>query len=418
MYTKLVSSVKNLLLRPLFKELSWYTLAQVFIQGASFISVIIVSRYLGPTNLGLYSFVINYVGAFLTVISGMDFYFGWKLVRSQHQHEDFKVYLGHKFNIYIVLSLMGLISAWYVLPKDVATFVSIILVTISLQSLNTFSIYAIVNNRAKLVSIVQMLNAGIMLILKVSFVLLKAPLIWFIVISAFDLILAGLIFSTYFLKSSEWRKVFYSFRLPSLISSFIFLYSIRLSIASLIFWQLLLRIDQLILATVSNAYTLGIYSAAVRISDVPNFLAGVLSNALVSRIAYISTKDNDESKSNLKKIMFYYVGIGFFIFFIFLIFAPLAVKILYGSKFIESVPVLRVYSLSIPAMFLISFFINVYGVKDKYHHQVMIFGSSLIVNVVLIYMLTPIYGIVGTASATVIAYTFSALLFYFNLNKK
>lgn len=417
MYQKISITVKNLLLRPIFKDLSWYTLAQVFVQGTSFFSVIIVSRYLGPINLGLYSFVINYVGAFLTVIGGMDFYFGWKLSKSENPYEDFKIYLGHKFNIYIVISLFGLLSAWYVLPKDVATLVSIILITISFQSLNTFLIYAVINNRAKLVAMVQIINAGIMFILKVALVFLKAPLIWFVIISAFDLILAGILFSLYFLRMPEWKKVFYSFKLPSLFSSFIFLYSIRLSIISLIFWQLLLRIDQLILATLSNAYTLGIYSAAVKISDVPNFLAGVLSNALISRVVYISMKNDQESKSNLKKIMIYYLGVGFLLFFVFLIFAPFIVHVLYGSRFIESIPVLRIYALSIPAMFLVSFFINVYGAKDRYHHQIAIFGSSLAINVILIYILTPIYGLSGTAFATVIAYTLSALLFYFNLNK-
>lgn len=417
MYKTITTNIKSLFLRPILKELSWYTGAQVFIQGASFVSVVIVSRYLGPTNLGLYSFVLNYVGAFLTIIGGMDFYFTWKLAKSDNKFEDLKVYIGHKFNIYVVLSFSGLISAWYMLPKDVATLASVILITVSLQSLNTFLIYAVVTNRAKLIAIVQMFSAFILLLAKISLVLVKAPLLWFIAVSAVDLILSGLIFSSYFLRMPEWRKAFSSFRLPSFLNSFIFLFSIRLSIISLVCFQLLLRVDQLILATFSNAYTLGIYAAAVKISDVPNFLAGILSNALASRIAYISTKNDDLSKKNFKNIMLYYVGVGFIIFLVFLIFAPLAVKILYGSKFVESVPVLRVYALSIPAMFIVSFFINVYGVKDRYHHQIAIFGSSLLLNVILIYLLTPVYGLTGTAFATVAAYTFTALLFYFNLGK-
>ena len=418
MYTKAVNSIKNLFLRPIFKELSWYTFAQVFIQAASFLSVIIVSRYLGPTNLGLYSFVLNYVGAFLTVIGGMDFYFTWKLAKSENKIEDFKIYVGHKFNVYFVLSLFGLISAWYVLPKDVATMVSIILLTVSLQSLNTFLIYAVVNNRAKLVATVQMLCAGIMLVAKISLVLLKAPLIWFIAVSAVDLFLSGVIFSFYFFRTPEWGVAFKTFRLASFLSSFTFLFSIRLSIASLIFWQLLLRVDQLILATISNAHSLGIYSAAVKISDVPNFLAGILSMALTSRISNIANQDTKGSKNSLRKIMFYYAGVGLLIAIVFIVFAPLAVKILYGDRFIESVPVLRMYALSIPGMFLISFFTSMYGSRDRYNYQVFTFASALIINIVLIYKLTPLYGLIGTALATVTAYTFAALLFFLNIGFK
>lgn len=417
MYKNFVTFLKMTSQRPIFKELSWYTFAQVFIQGASFVSVVIVSRYLGPVNLGLYSFVLNYVGAFLTVISGMDFYFTWKLAKSENPYEDMRVYIGHKFNVYLVLSLIGLISAWYILPADLAFLVSIILATVSLQSLNTFMLYAVIKNQARLVASVQMFSAGLFLLVKISLVFLQAPLVWFVATSALDLIMSGLIFSIYFLRMKEWRAALLSFRLPSPLRSFMLLYSIRLSIASLVFWQLLLRVDQLILATISNAYTLGIYSAAVKISDIPNFLAGILSTALTSRIAYIATQHTEESKKSLRQVMFYYAGVGLVITGVFLVFAPLAVHILYGSRFAESVSVLRVYALSIPSMFLISFFTGMYGSRDKYHHQVAIFSSSLVVNVIFIYILTPLYGIRGTALATVLAYTFAALLFYINLDK-
>ncbi len=415
MYRTFTNLLQETLKRPIFRELSWYSLAQVFIQGTSFLSVIIVSRYLGPTNLGVYSFVLNYVGAFLTIIGGMDFYFTWKLAKSEHKEADLKEYIGHKFNIYFVLSVLALLSAWYILPKDIAFFVSIILVTISLQSLNTFLIYAVVNNRAKLVATVQMICAAILLVLKVSLVVLKAPLVWFIALSAIDLISSGLIFSAYFLKYKEWRTLFHTFRLPNIVHSFVFLYSIRLSIASLIFWQFLLRADQLILATLTNAYSLGIYSAAVKISDVPNFLAGILSMALTSRISNISQEENAHSRKSLKRIMLYYAGAGLLITFAFLFLAPLAVQILYGARFIDSIPVLRAYSLSIPGMFLISFFTSMYGARDRYQYQVSIFFVSLLVNVGLVYILTPIYGLLGTALATAIAYTLAALLFYINL---
>lgn len=38
-------------------QFSWYTFGQIFVQLFSFLGVIITARYLGPTNLGLYSFV-------------------------------------------------------------------------------------------------------------------------------------------------------------------------------------------------------------------------------------------------------------------------------------------------------------------------------------------------------------------------
>jgi PST family polysaccharide transporter len=407
--------LKSLLKRDVFKQLSWYTLAQIVVQGVAFLSAIIVTRYLGPTNLGLYSFVQNYVGTLLTVGGGLDFYFTWKIAKSDNHFKDLQIFVGYKFSIYAFLSVIGIVLAWIILPRDIALMVSIMLALVAVQSLSIFSIYIIVTNRARLMSTIQIVTSVALLGIKVLLVFFKAPLYSFVIVSGIDLILTGVLVSIYLLKEPEWKNFFVGFKVPTLMNSVIFLYTIRLSILAIVFWQLLLRIDQVILATLSNAYTLGIYSAAVKIAEVPNFLAGVLSAALISRMAYISNRDDINSKKRLQKIMLTYLSVGVIITVSIIVFAPIAVHILYGTKFTDSIPVLRAYSLSIPGMFMNYFFLGIYGARDKQHHQVGIFGTALVVNIALVYLLTPIFGIIGTALATSVAYTVSAFGFYYNL---
>lgn len=409
---------KSLFKQDIFKQLSWYTFAQIVVQGSAFFSAIIVTRYLGPSNLGLYSFVQNYVGTLLTVGGGMDFYFTWKIAKSDNHFVDVQRFIGYKFSIYVLLSFFGILGAWIILPQDIAFMVSIMLLLVSVQSLNVFSLYVMATDRAKLMSLVQIASSIFLLIIKVILVFLKAPLYYFVIVSAIDLILSGLLITFYLISTKEWKDFFVTFKIPSFLSSISFLFSIRLSIIALVFWQLLLRVDQLILATFSNAYTLGIYSAAVKIAEVPNFLAGVLSTALISRMAYISNKEDDISKNKLHHIMISYFIVGTVIAVGIIIFAPMAIHILYGKKFIESVVVLRAYALSIPWMFMNYFFLGMYGARDRHHHQIGIFGLALLVNIILVYVLTPIYGLTGTALATSIAYTVAALGFYFNLDNK
>lgn len=76
----------------IFHQLSWYAIGQVAIQIFSFLGVIITSRYLGPTNVGLYSFVQNYLLAFMTITTGMDFYFTWQIARSGSQISKVRVF--------------------------------------------------------------------------------------------------------------------------------------------------------------------------------------------------------------------------------------------------------------------------------------------------------------------------------------
>ena len=414
----MITYLKNLSKLSIFRDLSWYTLCQIFVQTAAFFSAIIVTRYLGPTNLGLYGFVQNYVSTALTVIAGVDFYFTWKIAKSNNFFQDVQECMGYKFNFYILFSVIGTTAAWIVLPHDIAFMVTIMFVPVFVQSLNAFSFYAMATNKARVVATTYILTSTILLLLKVGLVYLRAPLYAFVVVAALDLILSGTILSIYFIRKSEWRGVISGIKLPSLLKSLTFLYSIRLSIIAIVCWGLLQRIDQLILATFSNAYTLGIYVAAVKIAEVPNFLAGVLSAALISRMAYVAVNHDDNSKSRLKQMMFSYFAVGSLIAIGIIIFAPLAIHILYGTKFIESVPVLRAYALSIPGMFLNYFFLGMYGARDRQHHQVGIFGTAVVVNVIFIYLLTPMYGLVGTAFATAIAYSVSALGFYMNLGNK
>jgi O-antigen/teichoic acid export membrane protein len=419
---KLVSSLRALtafgtriLQTSMFKQLSWYTAAQIIVQVVAFLSAIIVSRYLGPINLGLYSFVQNYVGSFLTIVAGMDFYFMWKLAKSEDKQKDVFTFIGHKLNIYIVIILAGIISAWVILPRDVAIMVSIVLLPVCIQSLSIFASYTAIIHRAKLLSLVQVTGSVLLFVLKVILVMSKAPLYMFVVVAAIDLILNGVIFFLYYLREKSWREVFMQNSFPSFFHSFTFLYGIRFSIIALACWQLLLRVDQLILATIGNAYMLGIYSAAVKVAEVPNFLAGVLSTVLISRIAQVSTNADALSQHSLKKMMLTFFGTGSAIAILIIIFAPLAIHILYGGKFLDSVPVLRVYALSIPGMFMNYLFLGMYGAKDKHMFQVMIFGLSLLINGLLVYILTPLFGLGGAALATAIAYSVSALGFYIHI---
>lgn len=410
--------LQRVLQRPIFKELSWYFMAQVVVQAISFFSVIIVARYLGPTNLGLYSFVLNYAALVLMFIGGMDFYFTWKIAKSEDYFSDVKEYVGHKFNVYVTFSAIGIIAAWVVLPPDVAYMSTIVLAPVFVQALNAFSYYAVATNRAKVMALVQVFSAIILFLIKLFLVFIQAPLYLFMAVAAADLILLGAVLAFYFLRMPEWRKSFTSFKLPSFLSSLLFLYSIRLSIIALGCWMLLLRIDQLILATLVNAYTLGIYSAAVKVAEVPNFLAGVLSTALVSRIALAAVKDDNLSRSNLKRAMVTYLISGITVAIVIIALAPFAIRVLYGSEFLDSVPVLRVYALSIPGMFMNYFFLGMYGATERRSRQVLIFGGAVVVNVALVYILTPFYGAVGAALSTSIAYTLAAIGFYINVEDK
>jgi len=251
--------------------------------------------------------------------------------------------------------------------------------------------------------------------MKVFLVNFHAPLLAFVAVSAGDTFFMVTLLALFFLSNPEIRKPFFYASFPSIFSTIKFLYAIRFMVISLALWQLLLRVDQLVLATFSNAYTLGIYSAAVKITEVPNFFAGGIYASLVAHIASTALRKDDHSKNSIRKVMLLYFSSGTVISILTIITAPFIVSLLYGPKFIEVTPILRVYALSIPGMFLVYHYLAIYAVQGKHLQQAFIFSLGIIINIVLIYILTPIFGITGTAFATVISYTFMSGVFYLHM---
>lgn len=396
----------------IFRQLSWYSIGQVSVQLFSFLGVIVTSRYLGPTNVGLYSFVQNYLSVFMTLTIGMDFYFTWKVAKSDEKAHDLAEYFWHKVNVTSFLTILGVALAWAVLPRDVAYLATIMFVPLVLTSCTAFFQYAVATNNAKAISLLQFTVAALLFIAKATLVFLKAPLIAFVTVNALDTILVGVFLALLYVSKKEIRESMRRISAPSLLASARFIYAIRMSIIAIALWQLILRIDQLVLATFSNAYTLGIYSAAVKIAEVPNFLAGILYTALVTHVALFANKDDVHSKHRIRQVLILYATVGVMIALLVIIAAPYAISILYGSKFMASIPVLRAYALSIPGMFVTLHYFGIYGAKDKHYSQSFIFMLGLILNIALIYVLTPIYGLPGAAIATAIAYTAVALTFY------
>ena len=435
---------------PIFREFKLYTFSNVFQQVASFVSILFVSRYLGPNNLGLYSFVQNYGILYITIIAGSDYYYMWSLARSEDKAATLRDYLVAKLYLSVLLTTLAVSIAYLTLPHDVFVLIGIFMAPLFLHSLLAFHLYALHEKRAKLVSFIQSITVTCSILLKLLLVYIQAPLAYFVATAAVDVFMSGIFFFLYFVYIDD-KNSFFDFKsfkfIQSIQKSAIFFWNIKLSIVAVFLWQLLLRADQLILGALaqfntllhvllgkyessllvekvlnkyqsfvdvnnSATYMMGIYSAAIKIAEVPNVLAGVIYLVLISRMTKMVDADNEQSKSKLKKIFYLYIALGLVMAIFIILVAPLATHIIYGEKFIGVADVLRVYALSIPAMYALYYYFSVFGAEGRHRLQVIVFLSSLFINILLVLTLTPLYGLMGTASATVVAYTLAAIIFY------
>ena len=410
MITKIKEKAKAVLSLSIVKEMSFYGSSQIIVQIASFLGASLVGRYFGPANLGLYSFTQDYILAFFAVVIGFNFYFSFEIAKSDSKIKEIKEFIWNKFYVTLFLVFLANITAFFFLSRTDSLLVLFMSAPMLLHPLSAFPTYATSNKLAKLSSTVTITGALISLLLKAYFVYIKAPLTYFVFVGGLDIVLVNIIFLFYFLYKKDLFKDYNKYKRPSLKNTFDFIYKVRFDILFAIAWLLLLRTDKLVLKFISTPHDLGIYSAALKIAEVPNVLAGVMYTALISRLHSVT----DKNDSRLQKSFIFYLLSSVLCVVGIMIFAPLAIQIVFGEKYKESVEVLRVYSLTVVPMFMAYYYISLYGANKKSNIMTMVFGLSVVLNIFLVALFTPVWGLKGTATATFIAYSFGVLtLSYF-----
>jgi O-antigen/teichoic acid export membrane protein len=312
----------------------------------------------------------------------------------------------------------AIIGAYLFLPTDVflmilSSFASFIFLPFSI-----LIIYTQVQKEAKVIAIAGSIASILSLAIKLVLVYLKLPLIYFTAMAGFDVVAGAAVLLFYYIQKPEWRSVIFSNYNVKFFSIFPFIYKMRYGVVFSIAWQMLLRIDQLLLPALKGAYSLGIYSAAVKISEVPNVLAGVVYMTLLSRVVPLIESKTEIAKEKVRKIFWIYFLLGVLASAFMIIFAPMIISILYGAKFLESIPVLRIYALSIPFMFLCFYYHTILGALDKKRLMALVYVICAILNVLLVIILTKYFDLYGTASATVMTYGLAVLSFYFYLKNE
>lgn len=171
-----------------------------------------------------------------------------------------------------------------------------------------------------------------------------------------------------------------------------------------------LRLDQLIMVGFLNAEALGYYVVAVAWSGASTPIFSAVGPVL---FPYLSSIENVDDKLRFLRNKSFLTGIGMFsITIVQLLVTPLLVPILFGHNFTPAVPVaiVLVVASGINGMNLI--------LEDSirgmgFPRKILIAEvSSLIITIILLFILLPVWGIMGAAVGSLVAYFFCALLLY------
>ncbi len=387
-----------------FKNTGWIFLAKMVTFAVSFFTIAMVARYLGPENYGKLSYAQSFVSIFSIFASlGID----QILYRDLAAHpEREREILGTAFVAKLVFGLLTFITTVataFLLNTDIilAWMIGIIALTFLLQPLGVISTFFQARVAAKYGSYITIVLAFLIPALKLLIIVLGQGILYFAMLLVLEALILG-IFNVY-----VYITVFASSPLNWQYSKDIFR---TLALDS---WPLLLagfsgylygRIDQVMIQHLMNSTAVGLFDAAVRLSELWGFFPGVFILSLFPAIVNARKHNHLEYVKRFVTLSIFSLSFAGIIALCVCIAAPLLVHILFGAAFQESALVLRIYIWSLVGAIAVTLMQSYLITENKTRKILFITALGAAVNITLNWQLIPIFGIYGAAYTTLISY--------------
>jgi len=258
------------------KNTGWLLFDKILRLGVGLVVGVWVVRFLGPDRFGVFSFAFAFATLFSVFVSlGLDGVVVRELVSAPQEKNSI---LGAAFTLKLVGGIFALIvsllAIYFLRPADfqVRAMVGIIAVGMIFQSLDVIDFWLQSQIEARVAvyarSIAFLLVSG----LKVFLILTNAPLIAFAWAASLELALAGIGLVLVYRYTGhhilEWRPD--SSRVRQLLGDS---WPLALSSVAIIIYM---KIDQIMLGEMLDSTAVGVYSAAVRISEVWYFIPAAI----------------------------------------------------------------------------------------------------------------------------------------------
>ncbi|MGF1568338.1 MAG: flippase [Nodosilinea sp.] len=399
--------LNKIIRNPIVKNTIWMSGDQILRLGTSFFVGAWTARYLRPENYGILNYALSLIGLFIAIASLSDV--NQILVRDITRRPDLKnEALGTAFALKLIGSLIATFLSLALVFATRRDDEKVILVVTILSISTLCSPFSTIDSwfQAKLESKYVVISRNIVFIfstaIRILLIWLKAPLIAFAGVMALDSVLSSVALIVAYRISGfsikDWQPKFLTAQKIIKDSWALILSSFAVSIY--------LKIDQTMLGQMSGNYSVGIYSVAVRLTEVSAMLPATIVASATSTIILAKEQSENEFYKKLQKL-FDLMAILAFLFALFVsLFAGILISSIYGSEYSESSNILIVHVWSV-------FFMCFGWVKgiwiiaeNQGTYSLIATSSGVLLNIFLNFILIPKYQGLGAAIATLISYGF------------
>lgn len=393
-------------------NLSWLYTAEFFIRIGSFLLVVLLARYLGDYNLGVYSYAFAFCGLLMSFFDfGVLTYLVKEVAKDKSKTERlFDNIATIKFLFNAVALIMIIIFAIFVNKSSESKIVILAGIALFFNfSGYTFKAIFQAYEGMKYIAIAQIIERVIAISLGALFLIKGYSLTWFV--SA--LIISYFTFFAYlYIKSRKIVQFHFRFDIDSWKKV------IKLSLPfwfTEIFFTIYTKIDSIILPFLKNFQVTGWYSAAYKIIEGLTFIPILASIVLFPAMSRLFKNDKNKLKILYNKSFYYLFVIVLPIVITIFMLSDRIILFFYGKEFTNSIYALQI--LIILALFLFLNYVMGYLLNaiDKQKFFTYTAGIGAILNITLDIILIPLFdeGYQGAAIGAVLTQIFNFLILYY-----
>ncbi len=399
-----------------FTNTSWLFFEKILRMVMGLFVSIWVARYLGPDQFGLLSYVQSLVALVASISTlGLNNIIVRELLNSKTKDGEifatsFVLKIVASIFVFIILSLfIGIFS----IDRNMNILIYIISFSIIFQSFNVVDFYFQSKVLSKYIVYINIITLFFSSLIKILLIINESSLVYFALVILFDNVVLAFGYIYVFIYKSQINKTDLVFKKDVAIS--LLKDSLPLIFSTLVV-AIYMRIDLIMIKEYIDTNAVGLYAAATRLVEACYFIPIIITNSIFPAI--INSKNNKRLYyERMQKLYDLIVIFAIFIVLPMSFFSNWFIEFLYGYDYKGAIDVFIVYIWTILFTSLGSV-----GTKwfisenlQKYLFYRTLYGASI--NIILNYILIPLYGIVGAAIATLISQIVTSYLFNIT-NKK
>ncbi len=403
---------KNTEFRKIMGNVNWLTLESIFRNLLGLVVVTFVARYLGPEQFGLMNYAVAFVTVFAVFASlGLDDIVIREIVSNPKNDKE---YLGTTLLLkFIGSSLLLVITVFgisFLEPDNnlLKVFVLIYAFGYFLKSFDVIDLWFKSQVQSQYSVYARSTAFLIISLLKLLFIFTQSPLIAFVLLLSLEFFLASVFLVFFYYKKNKQSFIKWRFKLEVAQKLLKDSWPLILSGLAVVIYM---RIDQVMIGNILGDASLGIYSAAVKISEAWYTVPVIITTSVFPAIIYVRSYDK---KLYLKRIQILYDGfLWFTLFFGFIItfISSFIINLLYGLEYAGASQILSVHIWT--GVFVFFAVVNGKYLVAENLTKVVLYMTTMgaVLNIFLNMLFINIYGPLGAAIASLISQMFSASLF-------